>query len=425
MEIPELIFGPVVDEVQDEPRPDISRFGYGKAKGVNQPSVREERFDPFDKESAKNMKHLKEKNCPLLESLDDRLLKSLLEKTPNCFCGKMCARFDGVVPVYVCGTFRRLYTMLLSPTDFRSVMSPETRGCAFHMHVLFWECLRDVFIWKNGDRKKTFSSDTFAQHLTGCPYLNFTFCVKFSQHNNFNMYLPAEIRATNTCACDLDMRLDFSEMLQQWTFSCPHYHQQGVTKKCVRRIFAKDSQYVLMDSSPNLHGGLSVPVNGQTVMDDDDKFSKSSLYPVVSLSHVDASRTVEKTADGEDVDIFKGLFRAVCLNSAGTKDWLGDNPADEDVACWEYQKLDSERKTIMLFDRVMKSYLFLERQLDIALCKNIKDEEKQRREEARLRLTANVVPCVACTEIAAMCVFLPCFHMVMCEKCSDKGISLF
>jgi hypothetical protein len=418
----ELIFGPAVGEAQDEPTPDPSQFGYGKARGVNQPSMREERFDPFDKESAKNLKHLKERSRPLLESVDDHLLKNLLEKAPNCFCGKMCARFDGIVPVYVCGTFRRLYAVSLSPTHNRSAMSSESRGCAFHMHVSFWQCLRDAFFWSNNDRKKTFSSGVLTPHLTACPYLNLTFCVKFSQSNNFNMYLPAEIRATNTCACDLDMRLDFSEILQQWTFSCPHYHQQGVTKKCVRRIFAKDSRYVLMDSSPNLHGGSSAPINGQTVVYDDEKPNrKKPLPPVVRLSHINESPVVKNAAGDEDAEMFKGLFRAVSLNSAGTKDWLGDNPTDEDVVFWEYQTLESKMKTTVLFDKVMKSYLLLEKQLDIALCEDIKNEEKQRREEAKLRLTANVVPCVACTETAAMCVFLPCFHMVMCEKCSDKG----
>jgi hypothetical protein len=145
-----------------------------------------------------------------------------------------------------------------------SFLTNETFGCAFHMHVPFWECLRDTYYWTHQDRVATFTANALAPHLSACPYLNFTFCVKFSQCNTFNMYLPAEIRAANGCACDLDMRLDFSELLQHWAFSCPRHDQQGVNRKCARRIPVQDCKYKLMENSPNLHGGgAPLPVNAQ------------------------------------------------------------------------------------------------------------------------------------------------------------------
>jgi len=76
-----------------------------------------------------------------------------------------------------------------------------------------------------------------------------------------------------------------------------------------------------------------------------------------------------------------------------------------------------------LMDKVTEYYLHLEKMLDNALCQKIKDDEQRKREEQKLRLKANVVTCLGCTEVAAMCVFLPCFHMVMCVKCADKGMS--
>ena len=109
-----IVFGPAKRDSQDDAIPEISQFGYGKTTPINQPSVREETFDPFDKESAKSLKQLIEKNTPLLDALNSPGLKSLLEKAPNCFCGKMCARFDGIVPVYVCGCFRRVYVSIVS-----------------------------------------------------------------------------------------------------------------------------------------------------------------------------------------------------------------------------------------------------------------------------------------------------------------------
>jgi hypothetical protein len=106
---PPLVFGPVSKHTQEGPLAKASRFGYGTTTPINHPSIREEEFDPFDKESEKMLKQKKEKNPPLLSSIGTTALKFLLHKTPNCFCGKRCARFDGVVPVYVCGTFTRVY----------------------------------------------------------------------------------------------------------------------------------------------------------------------------------------------------------------------------------------------------------------------------------------------------------------------------
>jgi len=88
---------------------DPSQFGYGKAKPINQPSVREEKFDPYGHETPKNLKQFKEKYPPLLESLDTQRLRRLLENDPHCFCDQPCAKFDGIVPVFVCGIFRKKY----------------------------------------------------------------------------------------------------------------------------------------------------------------------------------------------------------------------------------------------------------------------------------------------------------------------------
>ena len=103
-----LVFGPVTKENVEEPIVEASQFAYGKATPINQPSVREEAFDPFDKETPKSLKQLLEKNPPILDFLNTNSLRSLLEKRPNCFCGKKCAHFDGIVPVYVCGAFTRV-----------------------------------------------------------------------------------------------------------------------------------------------------------------------------------------------------------------------------------------------------------------------------------------------------------------------------
>src|SRR5947207_14395878 len=200
-------------------------------------------------------------------------------------------------------------------------MSSDTRGCAFHMHVPFWECLRDTFHSSQYSQAATFSSEALSPHLNACPYLNFTFSVKFSQRNAFNMYLPAEIRATNICACDLDMRLDFSRLLKQWTFSCPHYHQQGALKKCVRRVFVSESRYKLMESSPNLHGGAPLPVNAQTVVIYDKKPSeKHNIAPIVHLPSIDNSNTAQGKVEDEE-DIFKTLYSTATVNQTGSKEW--------------------------------------------------------------------------------------------------------
>jgi len=291
------------------------------------------------------------------------------------------------------------------------------------MHVPFWECLRDTYYWTDKDRAATFTANALAPHLSACPYLNFTFSVKFSQRNTFNMYLPAEIRATNTCACDLDMRLDFSELLQHWAFSCPHYHQQGVIRKCVRRVLVQDCRYKLMENSPNLHGGgTSLPVNAQTVLCDDKKVpALEPPTPTVHLPQVNDSCPVADP-DGRD-DLFKALYRSATLNTAGSRAWLGDAATGDEIVAWETKKREFAKEKEQLMDKVTEYYLHLEKMLDDALCQKIKDDEQRKREELKLRLRANVVTCLGCTEAAAMCVFLPCFHMVMCVKCADKGIS--
>jgi hypothetical protein len=297
------------------------------------------------------------------------------------------------------------------------------------MHVPFWDCLRDTFHWEKYDKEKTFSSEALAPHLNACPYLNFTFCVKFSQRNNFNMYLPAEICATNTCACDLDMRLDFSQVMQQWVFSCPHYHQKGFAKKCVRRAFVQDQRYNLLENSANLHGGtspkaLEIQTVSETVIDDHPSILRPDGKPTTSvhLPHVDD--TPSASTPHKDSTIFESFYREATVSSAGSEEWLGDRPTLEQLATWANQKVVSEQKVAMMVEEMRERYLHLEKELDEARCQNIKDAEQRKREDAKLRSRANMVTCLGCTEISAMCVFVPCYHMVMCERCADKGMSL-
>jgi hypothetical protein len=235
------------------------------------------------------------------------------------------------------------------------------------------------------------------------------------------MYLPAEIRATNLCACDLDMRLDFSRIMEQWTFSCPHYHQQGAQKKCVRRVLVQESRYVLMETSPNLHGGAPLPVNAQTVTSCDRKFPEEAP-PIVRLPSIDLPSATPEQIEDVEKDLIKLLYRTSTLNSAGSKDWLGEAATDEEVADWECRRQESDIFHIDLINKVTDQYLILEKMLDEALCEKIKEEEQRKREETKARLKSNVVTCISCVESPAMCIFLPCFHMVMCEKCGDKSI---
>jgi len=86
-----------------------SQFRCGKTNPINQPSVREEKFDPFSEESEANLKRLRDEFVPILELHPPVAIASFLSKSPHCFCLKPCARFDGIVPVYVCGSFKSLY----------------------------------------------------------------------------------------------------------------------------------------------------------------------------------------------------------------------------------------------------------------------------------------------------------------------------
>lgn len=63
----------------------------------------EEAFDPFRWENSRTVQELKDKYPPLLSTRIN--LRDVLISAPFCFCGKRCARFDGIVPVYVCGMF--------------------------------------------------------------------------------------------------------------------------------------------------------------------------------------------------------------------------------------------------------------------------------------------------------------------------------
>jgi hypothetical protein len=102
----QMFFG----STRKRPLEDSSRaFRYGKVNPVNQPSVREEKFDPLSREDETNLAKLRNENTPLLQLYDSRVLAAILAMPPNCFCQKPCARFDGNVPVYVCGSFKDLY----------------------------------------------------------------------------------------------------------------------------------------------------------------------------------------------------------------------------------------------------------------------------------------------------------------------------
>ena len=288
------------------------------------------------------------------------------------------------------------------------------------MHVSFWGHLHNTFEWYGRDKDKAFADESLIPHLLACPYLNFTFCIKFSKQNTFPMYLPAELRATNLCACDLDMRLDFSELLQHWVFSCPHFHQPGAPKKCVTRLLVMLAKYRLIDTSPNLHGGGTLPANAQTVILD-DKFPAGRVaeIPHVHLPSVDG--ICEPCPRRDDAgEVVTQLFRSFTINAAGSKEWLGENPSDEALAEYDNNKKEIVEMTMKLLTQYLESYLSLEKLYDIALCQRIRDDEQRKREEMRMRLKSNNIPCMGCTEQNPMAIFVPCYHMVMCEKCSGK-----
>ena len=235
------------------------------------------------------------------------------------------------------------------------------------------------------------------------------------------MYLPAEIRDTNTCACDLDMRLDFSHLLQQWVFSCGRYHQ-GAPKKCARRVLAQEIRYRLTENSLNSLGGVPVPVNVQTVTDEDKKVMDGPLPPVVHLPSLDSPSNLEALMPLEDEgDIFKSLYRSLTLNSAGSKDWVGDNPTDMILAAWEHPKEEWELDRQEQINKLREQYLQLGKRLDDFLYQKIKEDGGRSRQEAQKPAKSNNLSCLGCTEENAMAVFIPCFHVVMCVKCADKS----
>jgi hypothetical protein len=105
-----MFFGATRKRPLEDSSGESSQFRYGRTNPINQPSIREEKFDPFGRESEINLRKLKEDHAPLLEYYDSDAITSFLSSPPHCFCLKPCARFDGIVPVYVCGALRNLYT---------------------------------------------------------------------------------------------------------------------------------------------------------------------------------------------------------------------------------------------------------------------------------------------------------------------------
>lgn len=132
---------------RDGKRPqEDAQFAYGKTEPINQPSRREEPFDPYAGESAKAIKSFKDRYLPILQSHNEQQLKDLFNLRPSCFCGYPCAQFDGVVPVWVCGMFRRGYYSFLFrltaglhcrhiPGGARSICM-FLSGSAFEIHLL-------------------------------------------------------------------------------------------------------------------------------------------------------------------------------------------------------------------------------------------------------------------------------------------------
>ena len=103
----DVIVGPTLNDSGDHSVLEHSQFGYGMTTPINQCSVRSGVFDPLENETPKHVSALRDKKRPLLQDLNHTQLKALLDRPPNCFCEKLCTRFDGVVPVYVCGAFGR------------------------------------------------------------------------------------------------------------------------------------------------------------------------------------------------------------------------------------------------------------------------------------------------------------------------------
>jgi hypothetical protein len=289
------------------------------------------------------------------------------------------------------------------------------------MHVSFWEHLGDTFELSGRNKEKAFEDESLEPHLKACPYLNFTFCVKFSKQNTCSMYLPAELRATNLCACDLDMRLDFSDLLQQWVFSCPHYHQHGAPKKCVTRVIVTQAKYRLIDTSPNLHGGGNILANAQTVLlDQPVPAGHIRQPPLVHLPSVDGICLPGPARDHEPSEVLTHILRTFTTHAAGSREWLGENPTPEALAEFEGRKKEAVEVTGKLITQYLESYLTLEKSYDVALCQKIKEAEQAQREEMRIRLKSNNILCLGCTEQNPMSIFVPCYHMVMCERCSGK-----
>jgi hypothetical protein len=284
------------------------------------------------------------------------------------------------------------------------------------MHVPFWECLRDTYFWNHQDKETTFLSHALIPHLAACPFLNLTFCVKFSQQNDLKKYLPAEIRATNTCACDEDMRLDFSKLLQQWVFSCPSFHQIGARKKCVRRVLVQETRYKLLRSSANLHGGkLARELDMQTI-ESSDALLDDLGQTAIKFGEVEAPSSVVNEPMSRD--IFSSFLPNVALNPQGAESWSENHKFAglSGNSEWRQDLINS-------YEHMREQYSWLEKQYDELACEKIRAEEQHNREQQAARLKANVVTCLACCEATAMCVFMPCFHMVLCEKCSVKGVS--
>lgn len=132
------------------------------------------------------------------------------------------------------------------------------------------------------------------------------------------------------------------------------------------------------------------------------------------------SGDISSAYESEDTsrDIFNSFLPNVSLSPNGAKSWTAElvSVGDSEEGGWRRGLLHS-------WDKMREAYSWLEKEYDDLACEKIKAEEQHKREETAARLKSNIVTCLACCEATAMCVFIPCFHMVLCEKCAVKGSS--
>ena len=191
----------------------------------------------------------------------------------------------------------------------------------------------------------------------------------------------------------------------------------GARKKCVRRVLVQETRYKLLQSSANLHGGkLAREMDMQTM-----EPSEHLLHDVVpgNIKFAGSDEIPGPPTGNVSGDVFSSFLPNVALSPEGAESWARQLRFINDSEESEWR-----RGLLNAYEKMREHYSWLEKQYDDLACEKIRAEEQHRREEQAARLKSNVVTCLACCEATAMCVFIPCFHMVMCEKCSGKGRSI-